>query len=139
MLNILFTRALAAHLPSTVPIVPTAANPGFCFSELRRHLSQAERDLYAVLDTTMGRSAEEGARQLVWAAVGPDGRDGDAVLRLRGAYVSTAAVVALARSGRDGAGPLAPSFGSCPVTRRARERRHGVEPRRNPFPECRPR
>ena len=93
MLNILFTRALAAHLPSTVPIVPTAANPGFCFSELRRHLSQAERDLYAVLDTTMGRSAEEGARQLVWAAVGPDVRDGDAVLRLRGAYVSTAAVV----------------------------------------------
>ncbi|KIP11264.1 hypothetical protein PHLGIDRAFT_489213 [Phlebiopsis gigantea 11061_1 CR5-6] len=94
LLNVFFTRALAAHLPPALPVVPTAVDPGFCFSELRRHLPQAEQALYAAHDAAAGRSAEEGARQLVWAAVGPDGaRDGDAALQLRGAYVATAAVV----------------------------------------------
>jgi retinol dehydrogenase 12 len=43
----------------------------------------------AILDITVGRTAEEGARQLLWAALGPDGKDGEHVKHLRGAYVST--------------------------------------------------
>lgn len=45
-----------------------------------------------IADLLMGRTTEEGARQLVWAALGPDGKDGPHVRHMRGAYVSTAAV-----------------------------------------------
>lgn len=41
----------------------------------------------------MGRTAEQGARQLVWAALGPDGKDGPHVKHtMSGAYVSFAEV-----------------------------------------------
>ena len=29
-----------------------------------------------MMDIVMGRTAEQGARQLLWAALGPDGKDG---------------------------------------------------------------
>lgn len=92
MLNVLFTRAFADHLPQAVPVIPTTVNPGFCFSELRRHLPPDEQAQQRRLDELIGRTPEEGARQLIWAAVGPDGQEGDQTLQLRGAYVSTAAV-----------------------------------------------
>ncbi|PSS17126.1 hypothetical protein PHLCEN_2v3231 [Hermanssonia centrifuga] len=37
----------------------------------------------------VARTAEQGARQLLWAALGPDGKDGEHVKYLNGAYVST--------------------------------------------------
>ena len=40
------------------------------------------------METLFGRTAEEGARQLVWAALGPDGRDGPHERSLNGAYVA---------------------------------------------------
>ena len=44
------------------------------------------------MDIFMGRTTEQGARQLIWAALGPDGKDGEHVKHLRGAYVSIAEV-----------------------------------------------
>lgn len=92
LLNVFFTRALAEHLPPTVPVVPDAVNPGFCYSGLRRNLPVGTRLLMAVMDLTLGRSAEQGARQLLHAALGPDGADGPHVAFMRGAYVSCNAV-----------------------------------------------
>ena len=42
-----------------------------------------------MMDIVMGRTAEQGARQLLWAALGPDGKDGEHTSFLHGAYVST--------------------------------------------------
>lgn len=47
----------------------------------------------AVLRAFLARSAEQGARQSVWAALGPDGKEGPHVRHaLSGAYVSLAQV-----------------------------------------------
>lgn len=45
-----------------------------------------------LMDIVMGRTAEQGARQLIWAALGPDGQDGEHTYFLHGAYVSNAEV-----------------------------------------------
>ncbi|GJE92168.1 short chain dehydrogenase [Phanerochaete sordida] len=92
LLNIFFARALAAHLAPGALVVPTAANPGFCYSGLRRHLPLAPRLMMGAMDVTLGRSAEQGARQLLHAALGPDGRPGAHVRFMAGAYVSCGAV-----------------------------------------------
>ncbi|EKM54522.1 uncharacterized protein PHACADRAFT_258430 [Phanerochaete carnosa HHB-10118-sp] len=92
MFNVMFARALAEHLPAAVPVVPDSVNPGFCYTELRRNLWLSRRLMMAVMDFTLGRSAEQGARQLVHAALGPDGKDGEHIQFMRGAYVSCNAV-----------------------------------------------
>ncbi|TFK54202.1 NAD(P)-binding protein [Heliocybe sulcata] len=87
LLNVLFVRALTAHLPSTSPLIISAVNPGFCDSELRRNVTEwtppsiehEGKKLELVAWTS-----EEGARQLVWAALGPVGD----VNKARGAYMS---------------------------------------------------
>ncbi|GJE92166.1 short chain dehydrogenase [Phanerochaete sordida] len=92
LLNVFFARALAAHLAPDAPIVPTAVNPGFCYSGLRRNLALPQRLVMGVMDVALGRSAEQGARQLLHAALGPDGRDGAHVRFMAGAYVSCGVV-----------------------------------------------
>ncbi|GJE92164.1 short chain dehydrogenase [Phanerochaete sordida] len=100
----MFARALAARLSSAV--VPTAVNPGFCYTTLRKHLGLPTRALMAAIDVTVGRTAEQGARQLLHAALGPDGEDGEHVEFFRGAYVSANAVrepsdFVLSKAGRE--------------------------------------
>lgn len=92
VLNVFFTRALADHLPPTVPVIPTTVNPGFCYSEIRRDFTGRMKLFTKMMEIVLGRTAEQGARQLIWAALGPDGKDGHHVKHLRGAYVSTLAV-----------------------------------------------
>lgn len=47
-----------------------------------------------LMDRAIGRSTEKGSRQFIWAALGPDGKDGAHVRHImNGAYVSLAAVV----------------------------------------------
>ncbi|GJE92167.1 short chain dehydrogenase [Phanerochaete sordida] len=93
LLNVLFVRALSAHLAPAAGVVPTAVCPGFCVSELRRNVSWREEVVYKLMEWTMGRSAEQGARPVVYAALGPDGRDGRHVEFFRGAYVDSCEVV----------------------------------------------
>lgn len=46
-----------------------------------------------VMDICLGRTSEQGARQSIWAALGPDGKDGPHVKPIMsGAYVSLATV-----------------------------------------------
>lgn len=92
VLNVFFTRAFAEHLQRPAPVIAASVNPGYCYSELRRNAPFTMQIRFKIMDWTMGRSAEGGARQLVWAALGPDGQDGPHVRHLQGAYVSNAEV-----------------------------------------------
>ncbi|KAJ3525459.1 hypothetical protein NM688_g8399 [Phlebia brevispora] len=93
LLNVLFTRALSEHLPTTTPVIPAVVNPGYCYSELRRHITNLSGMIrFAIMDLLLGRTAEQGARQLIWAALGPDGKEGQHANWLRGAYVSTQSI-----------------------------------------------
>ncbi|KAJ3507672.1 hypothetical protein NLJ89_g6172 [Agrocybe chaxingu] len=87
LLNVLFTRALADRLHNKSIIVDTV-NPGYCYSELRRDFTGFMALFSRLLDPLLARTTEQGARQLVWAAVGAKGEEDS----LRGAYVSLAAV-----------------------------------------------
>ncbi|KAJ2919411.1 hypothetical protein MD484_g1049, partial [Candolleomyces efflorescens] len=83
MLNIFFARSLADLLKDT-PVVVNCVNPGLCKSELRRSFSGIIVFLTSLMESALGRTAEEGGRQFVWAAVGgPDNVD-----LLRGAYIN---------------------------------------------------
>ncbi|KAJ8520229.1 hypothetical protein ONZ45_g2901 [Pleurotus djamor] len=90
LLNVCFTRAFAAHLPSspTTPVVD-CVNPGLCRSELAR--GGPIPLFFRIMTALLARTAEEGARQLVWASIGvpkksPTGKVGEDAMR--GAYVS---------------------------------------------------
>ena len=89
VLNVLFARALSEYLPASLPLVVNTVNPGYCFSELRRGITYSQAISFRLMDLAFGRTAEQGARQLVWAALGPDGKEGRHVSWVRGAYVST--------------------------------------------------
>ncbi|KAF8266228.1 hypothetical protein EI94DRAFT_1586455 [Lactarius quietus] len=86
LLNILFVRELTKRLPANSPIIATAVNPGFCKTQLARHVPFARLLVMMIMAALLGRTAEQGSRQLVWAAVGGTGREFD----LRGAYVNKA-------------------------------------------------
>ena len=85
-MNILFVRELTKKLPANSPIIVTAVNPGFCKTQLTRHVPFPARLVMTIMAALLGRTAEEGSRQLVWAAIGGAGRE----LELRGAYVNKA-------------------------------------------------
>ena len=91
-MNVFFTRAFAEHIKPTTPVIAATVNPGYCFSELRRNAPFIMQIRFKLMDWMMGRSSEGGSRQLVWAALGPDGQDGPHVKHLHGAYVSNAEV-----------------------------------------------
>ncbi|KAG6818613.1 hypothetical protein H0H93_003443 [Arthromyces matolae] len=88
LLGILFYQALNEKLGPDSRIITNGANPGFCLSEIRRDLSGFERCFFLVLDKTIARTAEEGSRQIVYAAVGGAGEED----RFRGSYISLARV-----------------------------------------------
>ncbi|KAF8875462.1 short-chain dehydrogenase [Mucidula mucida] len=88
LLNVLFTRALQERLSqASSPIIATSVNPAFCASELRRNVISESRLMgvvEAVMVKTLAFTAEEGSRQLVYAAVGGSDREE----QMRGAFVS---------------------------------------------------
>ena len=83
MLNVLFVRALASRLQAK-PIIVNTVNPGFCLSNLRSSFSGIDVVKNYLMELFLARTSEVGARQLVWAALGDEGKE-DA---LRGAYIS---------------------------------------------------
>ncbi|KAH7908854.1 hypothetical protein BJ138DRAFT_1068087 [Hygrophoropsis aurantiaca] len=78
LLNVFFVRALAAHLAQR-DVTPVAVNPGFCYSQLRRTIySQPLKNIFMVLmEKAMAWTAEQGARQLVYAAIGERENEGN--------------------------------------------------------------
>ncbi|KAK1224905.1 hypothetical protein PQX77_012182 [Marasmius sp. AFHP31] len=81
VLALMFARALQPHLSE---ITICSVNPALCHTELKRnsHGEQAER-LQAYLDK-YGYTAEEGSRQLLYAAIGQRNREEE----VRGSYIS---------------------------------------------------
>ncbi len=93
VLNIFFVRAFAEYISKPFAVVPVAATPAYCISDFRRNLPLSVRFIARVLELLIGRTAEEGARQIVWGALGPDGRDGPHVrYAMSGSYTSLATV-----------------------------------------------
>ncbi|PSR98929.1 hypothetical protein PHLCEN_2v4249 [Hermanssonia centrifuga] len=71
-----------------MPLIPTAVTPGLCTSQLGR--SHSANLILRFRQLLLARTSEQGARQLAWAALGPDGHlEGRHVGYLRGAYAST--------------------------------------------------
>ncbi|VDC02779.1 unnamed protein product [Peniophora sp. CBMAI 1063] len=88
LINVFFTRALAAHLPADSPIIVNSANPGFCYSELRRTAPAMLGAFLHLMEYMMARTTEEGSRQYIWAALAGEAGDATPVDKLRGAFVS---------------------------------------------------
>ena len=86
VLNVFFVRELTKRLPANSPVIVTTVNPGYCKSQLRRHLPLPLRILDSIFGALLARTTEEGSRQLLWAAIGGARRE----FELRGAYVSNA-------------------------------------------------
>jgi hypothetical protein len=86
VLNVFFVRELTKRLPANSPVIVTAVNPGYCKSQLRRHLPFPLYIFDYVIEGLFARTTEEGSRDLVWAAIGGAGRE----YELRGGYVSSA-------------------------------------------------
>ncbi|KAG6867790.1 hypothetical protein C0993_011057 [Termitomyces sp. T159_Od127] len=89
LLDIFFHRSLDDRLGPASPVVVNGVNPGFCYSELRRE-GTGLRSLYMFfMERALARTAEEGSRQLLYAALGGIGKEDD---KFRGAYVSLACI-----------------------------------------------
>lgn len=73
LLNLFFARALATRLPSPSqenhnPIV-TNVNPGWCKTQLNRDQNLLLKYMLGIFKHVIGRTAEEGSRTIVWAAL----------------------------------------------------------------------
>ncbi|KJA23640.1 hypothetical protein HYPSUDRAFT_201349 [Hypholoma sublateritium FD-334 SS-4] len=87
LLNVFFTRALNEKLVKK-PVIVNCVNPGYCYSGLRKSWTGPRAWADWLMEKALARTAEEGSRQVVWAAVG----EVDALDKLRGAYISLAKV-----------------------------------------------
>lgn len=85
VLDIFFHRAFNERLGPTSPVIVNGVNPGFCYSELRREVSGLTRVFMLLMEKAIARTAEEGSRQLLYAALGGAEQEDD---KFRGAYVS---------------------------------------------------
>lgn len=94
VLDIFFTRALAKRVVSTEtktsPVIVNTVDPGFCRSNLRQYPTLITRTANSLMEMAMARTSEEGARELVWAALGSV--DGDE-RALHGQYISDMRIV----------------------------------------------
>lgn len=85
VMGVYFARAFNDRLGGK-PLIINTVDPGFCKSSIGRHRKGVESFIFGLLSKTIGRTPEEGSRQLVWAAVGGE----DQKENLRGAFVDMA-------------------------------------------------
>lgn len=85
VLGVYFARTLNDRLAGK-PLIINTVDPGFCKSSIGRNRKGVESFIFNLLSKTVGRTSEEGSRQLVWAAVGGE----DQKENLRGAFVDMA-------------------------------------------------
>lgn len=85
LLALFMTRPLVRLLEKT-PVVANVVDPGFCYSEFRREMERqlSKKILMRLMEMALGRSADDGSRQYVYAALA-ENTDGV----MRGAYVDT--------------------------------------------------
>ncbi|KAG1846904.1 short-chain dehydrogenase [Suillus tomentosus] len=96
LFNVLFVRALTDRLQSVTPLSAVAVNPGFCHSQLLRVWSEGTFSFFkialAIKKRLLAWTAEQGSRQLIFAAVG--GRDDEE--NMKGGFVSLGRIVEVA-------------------------------------------
>ncbi|KAG2123492.1 uncharacterized protein EDB93DRAFT_1259072 [Suillus bovinus] len=97
LLNVLFVRALTDRLQSITPLSAVAVNPGYCYSQLRRDWYKKPtfsfaRIAVALNERLLAWTAEQGSRQLVFAAVG--GRDNED--NMKAGYVNLGRLIEVA-------------------------------------------
>lgn len=94
VLNVLYSRSLSSRLSRTSPVIVNNINPGLCYSSLRRDVPFPLSFILKFMELFLARTTEEGARQIVWAALAgeTDGGNTDLRERARGAYVSDCSV-----------------------------------------------
>ncbi|KAH9479738.1 Short chain dehydrogenase FGM9 [Psilocybe cubensis] len=88
LLVIFFTRALNDRLRHK-PIIVNTVDPGFVKSGLRRNLGGILGFVIRMMEKLMVRTAEEGSRPMIWAAVGAEEKKDE----LRGAFISSVSQV----------------------------------------------
>ncbi|KAJ7078774.1 hypothetical protein C8R44DRAFT_910112 [Mycena epipterygia] len=88
LFNVFFVRALNARLPITTPVIVNAVSPGYCYSELRRSISGVLAAVDYIMVRILAWTAEEGSRQLVWAALAHQ----DHPEKLRGQFIAVSKV-----------------------------------------------
>jgi len=74
LLNLMFVRSIAEHLPEDTPLTVVAVNPGLCYSDLGRNESGVQKILFSGLRRLVGRTTEMGSRPIVWGAVGGENK-----------------------------------------------------------------
>ncbi|KAG1790429.1 uncharacterized protein HD556DRAFT_1242402 [Suillus plorans] len=97
LFNFFFVRALTNRLQSVTPLTSVAVTPGFCYSQLRRAWYEKPTFSFvkialAIQERLLAWTAEQGSRQLVFAAVG--GRDDEE--NMKGGFVSRGRLVEIA-------------------------------------------
>nr|GAT45030.1 predicted protein [Mycena chlorophos] len=71
LMNVFFARALARRMPQSTPtVIVNTVNPGMCKTELNRDLPFPFGAIMSRAQGLIAFTAEEGSRQLVFAAVG---------------------------------------------------------------------
>ncbi|KAJ8074042.1 hypothetical protein PM082_012333 [Marasmius tenuissimus] len=76
-----FMRALQPHLPN---ITCTSVGPGFCESDLTRHVTGQQAEAIAKMKEEFAYNSEEGGRQLLYAGIGERDRENE----MRGGWVA---------------------------------------------------
>jgi len=96
LFNVLFTVALASHLPTSAALEVNTVNPGFCKSQLARNLRSWGFWVFTLL---LARSTEAGSRTLVHAAVGAD-LDGKSGAYVEDCKLSEASTFVMSEKGK---------------------------------------
>ncbi|KAK1224192.1 hypothetical protein PQX77_012919 [Marasmius sp. AFHP31] len=76
-----FMRALQTHLPT---VTCCSVNPGFCESDLTRHVTGERAETIRKMKEESAYTSEEGSRQLLYAAIG----ERDKEEQVRGGYLN---------------------------------------------------
>jgi len=87
LFQIFWTRSLASHLPAAAQLTTNCVNPGWCSTSLQKELRESfiTNALMKPFEILLARTAEQGGRTLVHAALAP----GEQV---HGRYMSNCAV-----------------------------------------------
>ncbi|KAF4607506.1 hypothetical protein EYR38_001578 [Pleurotus pulmonarius] len=83
LLNVLSTLSFTDHVSPSITV--NCVDPGFCYSELRRDLPFGIRMVTQFFEKIVARTAEEGSRQLVWAALAKSSEEDS----MKGVYVTS--------------------------------------------------
>ncbi|KAK7031655.1 WW domain-containing oxidoreductase [Favolaschia claudopus] len=85
LFNVFFVRALNDRLPSTTPVITSAVDPGYCYSELRREFSGFMAVFDWFMEKALAFTSEVGSRRLIWTSLShPENPD-----KLRGQYTAS--------------------------------------------------